>query len=188
MIMKKVFLSTIMALACTVMMSAQNNQVREGWNELKSEVKSSSPRAIGANIGTGLGFSYQQSLNRGKGMLDFDINVPILTSLGIGAHVTYDWINPFNTSIPWDKRGEWNWAMGVGVAGGIYGFKNVQWHAGIAGFVGIAYDFWFPMELSIDWRPELGVLNAYNSETNTYSLGFGFPGLYGFQLGVRYLF
>lgn len=187
--MKKIFLVAFMAIACTAMMSAKGNQAKEDWNELKSEVKSSAPRAIGANLGTTLGFSYQQGLNNGKGMLDFDVNVPILSgNWGIGAHITYDWINPFNTAIPWNNKGEWNWAMGVGVAGGIYGFKNPSWHAGLAGLIGVAYDFWFPMELSIDWRPEIGVLGAYNSETNKYSLGFGLPGLLGFQIGIRYLF
>lgn len=140
------------------------------------------PRAIGANLGTGLGFSYQHGFGE-KNMLDIAASVPVLQGWGIGAHITYDWIDPFNTSIPWSQQGSWHWAMGVGGAGGIYGFNDPHWYAGVAGHVGVAYDFWFPMELSIDWRPTIGVDNVGDK------VGFGVAGLYNnVTIGIRYLF
>ncbi len=140
------------------------------------------PRAIGANLGTSLGFSYQHGFGE-KNMLDVAASVPVLWGWGIGGSVTYDWIDPFNTSVPWSERGEWHWAMGVGGAGGIYGFKEPHWYAGVAGHIGIAYDFWFPMELSIDYRPTIGVDNMNDK------VGFGINGLYGnIALGIRYKF
>ena len=80
--------------------------------------------------------------------------------------------------------------MGVGGSGGFnfggtYGSKTYDswWYAGVAGHIGIEYDFWFPFQLSLDWRPSLGV------GTNGGNLGFNVPGLWGgIQLGVRYKF
>lgn len=185
--MKKVFFIAVMAVAYTAMMSAQDNQVKKSWNELKSEVKTSTPRAIGANLGGFVGFSYQQSLKSGANMLDLAASFVPLGSLGVAVQGTYDWINPFNTSIPWDKKGEWNWAMGVGLGGGVVFAENLfGGHVGVAGHVGIAYDFWFPLELSIDWRPEIGP--SMYTQDGKFNAGFYLGGLCGCTLGVRYLF
>ena len=76
--------------------------------------------------------------------------------------------------------------MGVGGSGGfVFPTNDVKgwWYAGVAGHIGIEYDFWFPFQLSLDWRPSLGV------GTNGGNLGFNVPGLWGgIQLGVRYKF
>lgn len=145
------------------------------------------PRAVGVNLGTGLGISYQHGFGE-KNMLDVAANIPVLTAgLGVGGHVTYDWIDPFNTSVPWNQKGEWHWYMGVGGAGGAYGLFSSNypnyWYAGVAGHVGIEYDFWFPFQLSLDWRPVIGVADSEGG------IGFGADGLYnGITLGVRYKF
>ena len=136
------------------------------------------PRAIGANIGYGIDLSYQHSLGEAN-MIDLSVNVPFFE--GIGATATYDWVNPFGAVIPWDYEGQWNWNLGVGAGLGIYGFKAPAFYAGVVGHVGISYDFWFPMQLSLDYRPNIG-WNFGGKEFNT-------NGLYsGITLGVRYLF
>lgn len=160
--MKKVFMLALVAMAGVAFAVAQ-------------------PRAIGANLGSGLGISYQHGFGASN-MLDVAANVPIIYG-GIGGHVTYDWIDPFNAPIPWYQIGEWHWCMGVGGAGGVYSWKFDHWFAGVAGHVGVAYDFWFPMELSLDWRPCIGVDNWKDDK-----IGFGLGGLYGISLGIRYLF
>ncbi len=143
------------------------------------------PRAIGANLGSSAGFSYQHGFGSSN-MLDVAVHVPFVYGFGIGGHVTYDWIDPFGATVPWNERGEWHWAMGVGGAGGLYNFDPCHWYAGVAGHIGIAYDFWFPMELSLDWRPTIGVDNRHGDDNH---IGFGVGGLYaGISLGVRYLF
>lgn len=137
------------------------------------------PRAIGVNLGYGAAFSYQHGFGS-TNMLDVALEVPFFQ--GIGGTVTYDWIDPFGASVPWNERGEWHWYMGVGASGGIYGFNNPNWYAGVAGHIGIEYDFWFPFQLSLDWRPNIGVSN-YNPNW------FNVRGLYsGIALGVRYKF
>lgn len=127
------------------------------------------PRAIGANLGSGLGFSYQHGFGEAN-MLDVAVSVPVLGGWGIGGKVTYDWIDPFGATFPWDHKGEWHWYLGVGGAGG-YGWygntyekgvgtvgTNANWgFVGGAGRAGVEYDFWFPLQLSIDYRPTLGV-------------------------------
>ena len=142
------------------------------------------PRAIGANLGGSLGFSYQHGFGE-KNMLDVAANVilPFASPhVGVGGHVTYDWIDPFNAPVPWNNKGEWHWYMGVGGAGGFF-FGSTLGYVGAAGHFGIEYDFWFPLQLSLDWRPSLGVCNK------TGALGYNFDGLWGgIQLGVRYKF
>jgi hypothetical protein len=139
------------------------------------------PRAIGVNIGYGIDLSYQHSLGEAN-MIDLSVNIPEFH--GIGATATYDWINPFNTAIPWNEKGEWNWSLGVGAGAGIYGFKQPFWYAGVVGHVGVEYNFWFPLQLSVDWRPNIGLTGIDDA------FGFNTGGLYrtGFSLGVRYLF
>ena len=164
--MKKSLLIAMFALVCGTMAYAQ-------------------PRAIGVNLGGGAGFSYQHGFGEAN-MLDIDVHTSLLNAgygwWGIGAHITYDWIDPFGAKFPELEKGEFHWAMGVGGSGGIKDFSNGYWYAGVAGHVGVAYDFWFPLELSLDWRPSIGVSNAYSNWFNT-------PGLFeGICLGVRYRF
>lgn len=162
--MKKFLLSLGLVLAATVAVYAQ-------------------PRAIGANIGYGASFSYQHGFGEAN-FLDVNVDVPFFS--GLGATVTYDWVDPFNASIPWSEQGSWNWYLGVGGTGGIYGFSSSPaGFVGVAGHVGIAYDFWFPLQLSLDYRPNIGVTIAPGAQ----GAAFNIPGLYGgFSLGVRYLF
>ena len=147
---------------------------------LGATVAMAEPLAIGANLGSGLGFSYRHGLGSGN-MLDVNVDVPIFNGWGIGGSVTYDWMDPFNTSIPWDNKGEWHWQMGVGAGAGIYGFKDPSVYVGAAGHIGVEYDFWFPFQLSIDWRPNIGV-------TIKDGAGFNSWGLCIASIGVRYHF
>ena len=158
--MKKLLLAAVMAVASISLAVAQ-------------------PRAIGANIGYGASFSYQHNLGEAN-MIDLAVGVPGFS--GIGATCTYDWINPFGTQIPWNEKGAWNWSLGVGAGAGFI-WDVTGGYAGVVGHCGVAYDFWFPLELSVDWRPNIG---AYFGKGFA---GFNANGLYtGITIGVRYLF
>jgi hypothetical protein len=139
------------------------------------------PRAIGVNIGYGIDLSYQHGLGEAN-MIDLSVNIPAFN--GIGATATYDWINPFNTAIPWNEKGEWNWSLGVGAGAGIHGFKQPFWYAGVVGHVGVEYNFWFPLQLSVDYRPNIGVAIAADGGAMFNGVGL----FSGITLGVRYLF
>jgi len=145
------------------------------------------PRAIGANLGGSLGFSYQHGFGEAN-MLDVAVYTPIAVgqgqAWGIAGIVTYDWIDPFGAAVPWNNKGEWHWYMGVGGAGGVYNFSSpTLGYVGAAGHIGIEYDFWFPFQLSLDWRPVIGVGIVSGG------VGFNTGGLYeGITLGIRYKF
>ena len=142
----------------------------------------SCPRAIGLNLGYGMDLSYQHSLSEAN-MIDLSVNIPAFS--GIGVTATYDWINPFGSAIPWYNKGDWNWYLGVGAGGGVYDFHFLAWYVGAVGHIGVEYNFWFPLQLSVDWRPNLGLVG----EPYYGSIGWNTSGLYsGISLGVRYLF
>lgn len=121
-------------------------------------------------------------------MLSAELSFPGFAA--VGAAATYDWLNPFNTVIPWNHKGEWNWYMGVGGGASYWfgGFLNV----GVAGRIGVEYDFWFPLQLSFDWRPVIGPDIYFGGAAGDSETHVGFSG-YGFyagaiSLGVRYKF
>lgn len=166
--MKKLFFTLAFAAMAVVAVNAQ-------------------PRAIGGNLGTDLGFSYQHGFGEAN-MLDVAVNVPMIYGFGIGGKVTYDWIDPFGTSVPWNNKGEWHWYMGVGAGGSAWFPKEKNyWNVGVVGQVGIEYDFWFPLQLSLDWRPQFGIGN-YDYYKNGNEINFDLAGVYGISLGVRYRF
>jgi len=176
------------------------------------------PRAIGGRVGAFEGFSYQHGIGD-KNMLELEVGIGfsgVTSRSESGIHsnyfgapkielaMTYDWIDPFNKTIPWQSKGEWHWYMGVGVAGG-YGWgygaasihgKGMSWTGavdgkynwgcvGAAGRVGVEYDFWFPLQLSLDYRPVLGV--GLMDMSNKTQAGFYWD-VYDICLGVRYKF
>ncbi|MGN0191191.1 MAG: hypothetical protein ACI39U_06000 [Candidatus Cryptobacteroides sp.] len=161
---KSLFLSLVLALSFSLSAMAQ-------------------PRTIGVNLGYGVDLSYQHTLSRNN-MLDLNISLPCF--LGIGAEATYDWLNPFNTKIPWKYKGRWDWEMGAGAGAGVYFPPFLCGYAGAAGHIGVSYDFWFPLQLSLDWRPVLGV--EFGERGDNAPVGFYSRGFYGITLGVRYRF
>lgn len=131
------------------------------------------PRAIGGRVGYGVEFSYQHSLGSNN-MIQLDAGIPGF--YGLEAAVTYDWI--FNIS------GGWNWFVGVGGGLGFFDFKDTRFFLGAAGRIGVEYNFDFPLQLSLDWRPIVGPY-FYNDEVrfNDHGLWHG-----GLAFGVRYKF
>ena len=159
--MKKVLLLTFAMLALATVAIAQ-------------------PRAIGARFGGHLGVSYEHTV--GENMVSVDLSLPCI-GWGLEAVATYDWLNPGGITIPWEEKGEWNWYAGVGAGAGFYGYRNIEPFVGAAGRIGIEYNFWFPLQLSFDFRPLLGI-----EFDNTYGVLFNGQGVLGLELGVRYLF
>ncbi|MBR1564640.1 MAG: hypothetical protein IJ650_04765 [Paludibacteraceae bacterium] len=179
-----------------------------------SVVAYAQPRAIGGRLGAFDGVSYQHSFGDSN-MLEVELGFNLRTYWGnringsdngvkwnayghnIQAAVTYDWIDPFGATFPWNHRGEWHWYLGVGGAGG-FGWDSWGYADGVqasygrnfgfigaAGRAGVEYDFWFPLQLSIDWRPTIGpgfVDLADGVHTGCYW------DMLSLALGVRYKF
>jgi hypothetical protein len=139
---------------------------------------SAQPRAIGGRLHYGLEVSYQHGFGE-RNMLQIDVGVPAF--YGIHAVGTYNWVFPISS---WQKEGSWNWYAGVGGGLGIYGFGYPFFFVGIAGQIGVEYNFKFPLQLSLDYRPVIGPMFG-NGGTwfNLYGCSYG-----GFGLGIRYKF
>ena len=134
------------------------------------------PRAIGVRLGYGAEASYQHSL--GDNMLQADLG--LFGWWGVEGAVTYNWIFPINS---WQKKGTWNWYAGVGGGGGFswwgYGF------VGAAGMIGVEYNFDFPLQLSVDYRPIIGPSFFYGGGVGFHTMGLWAGSI---ALGVRYKF
>jgi len=145
---------------------------------LASSTLCAQARALGGrSFYIGEAVSYQHQLSE-KSMLEAELGLS-LSSVGVEAVVTHDWLFPITS---WQKRGTWNWYAGVGLGAGAYLFSNTT--IGVAGRIGMEYIFWFPMQISIDYRPLIGP--AWNGVT----VSFNGEGLIRSALGLslRYLF
>ncbi len=174
------------------------------------------PRAIGLRLGAFDGVSYQHGFGDSN-MLEIEAGFNFGTHLGnridgstngtkwisyghnIQVAATYDWIDPFNATFPWDHKGEWHWYLGVGGAGGYgwYGYAynktagsvggaNNWGFVGAAGRAGVEYDFWFPLQLSIDYRPTLGV--GLIDDNNGGAMAGFYWDIFSLALSARYKF
>lgn len=148
--------------------------------------------------------------------------------VGMDIAATYDWINPGGLKFPWSHKGSWNWYVGVGIDATYMkvtykpsGYnqwdkerkkeyeKQQHWGSvGVAGRIGVEYNFWFPLQLSFDWRPVFGpAFNAYTDDkgkfdgfdesgnakfkkTHTSTVAYNLTGLYAGAIcfAVRYKF
>ena len=134
-------------------------------------------RAIGARLGYGADFSYQHNMGE-KNMLEVDAGLPGF--FGVEAAATYDWLFPISS---WQEAGNWNWYAGVGAGAGFNWFWGYGF-VGVAGRLGIEYNFDFPLSLSLDWRPIFG------PRFGSGNIGFYDGGLYygAIAWGIRYRF
>ena len=145
------------------------------------------PRAIGGRIGYGFEASYQHSMGESN-MISVDLGLPGFNA--IEAVATYDWLNPGGLMIPWNNKGSWNWYAGVGAGAG-YNWGSAFYYdygfGGVAGRLGVEYNFWFPLQVSVDWRPVLGV-RGHNH--NDGYVGFYGEGLFSGAIAIaaRYIF
>ncbi|MCL2435990.1 MAG: hypothetical protein FWD09_07645 [Lentimicrobiaceae bacterium] len=158
------------------------------------------PRAIGGRLAWNIGASYQHSLGE-KNMIQVDLDFPSYF-WGIQGTATYNWIFPIKS---WPHAGSWNWYAGVGAGVGYKWYNSwlFSWNnwsnwdkrvyrgvfVGVAGMIGIEYNFKFPLQLSLDWRPVVGPIigRKYNGNIGADFYGEGLI-TSAFALGVRYKF
>ena len=132
------------------------------------------PRAVGIRGGYGVEATYQHTL--GANFVEANLGLNGFNALNVAA--TYNWMI---AQPQWTDRGEWGFYAGPGAALG-FGFGAAS-HFNVAavGQVGLEYTFWFPLQLSIDIRPQLGLITASGVA------GFYFGGWCP-ALGIRYRF
>ena len=151
--MKKVILTLAIVLGTITLTQAQDN-------------------AIGLRLGYGGEISFQKAL--GSNRLELDLGM----ALGYGFNLTgvYQWT--------WDLAAladGFKWYAGVGASvaywNGKNGFAEDNYlNVGVAGQIGIEYNFSIPLQISLDYRPIYFFLND----------GYGWYD--GICLGIRYKF
>lgn len=134
------------------------------------------PHAIGLRLGggsvSGAEISYQHGLT-GINRIEFDLgfaNSNHYSAFSLSG--TYHWVHPTN----WTQG--MNWYIGPGAyLGGrswhsdYFGDRGSQFLLGINGQVGLEYNFQFPLQVSLDLRPRLGIIG--DSGNLDFDLGLG---------------
>jgi len=142
------------------------------------------PKAIGARFGyNGIGgaeVSYEHYFDFfGTGTEFLEAEMGLYGSDGFKATALYN----FTVWEPaWTNRGDWGLYLGPGVGIGYGTYKNEEGEKkgsiliDFVPQVGLEYTFWFPLQLSVDFRPSLGYLGGFN------------PHWWGLNLSARYAF
>lgn len=128
---------------------------------------------LGSNRGFGTEISYQMKLNS-ENRAEFNLGWRTSNNLSaLKVNGIYQWV--------WPLEQGFNWYAGVGGGLGTFSNNNPNGNNGTfifaAGDVGIEYNFDFPLQASLDLRPEIGG-NGY------FDNGFGTD----LALGIRYKF
>ena len=133
------------------------------------------PRAIGVRLGNGGEVSYQHTLGQNFLEVDGGLGLGLDGVFNIGATGIYN----FMIAQPqWTDRGEWGFYAGPGASVGLGLGEANYLTVGAAGMVGLEYTFWFPLQLSLDFRQNIGFSFGSNPLWAHSSIG----------LGVRYKF
>ncbi len=148
-----------------------------------SQAQDISKNALGLRLGDNDGFGGELSYQRGlsdNNRLEFDLgwrnsnHIDAFKLVGL-----YQWV--------WNIEDGFNWYAGVGAGVGswsidekYYGADDSGSYILAAGDIGIEYNFDFPLQLSLDFRPEL----YFGGDYADYRDGFG-PDI---ALGIRYRF
>lgn len=140
-----------------------------------------SPNAIGLRIGDSDGFgteiSYQRALGENN-RLEADLGYRSGNRFSaFRVTALYQWV--------WNIDGGFNWYAGAGGGVGSFSFDDDfpggndadTFFAFVSGDIGIEYDFDFPLILSLDFRPEIGINNAIDDDLD-----------FDIALGIRYQF
>lgn len=132
------------------------------------------PRALGVRVGNGGEVSYQHQLGANFLEVDGGLGLGFDGTFNVGATGIYN----FMIAQPaWTDRGEWGFYAGPGATVGLGVGETNYFALGAAGMVGLEYTFWFPLQLSIDFKQFVGI-----------GIGNGFWAPSSIGLGIRYRF
>lgn len=144
-----------------------------------ANAQSMSEHALGLRLGDSDGFgaeiSYQNALSTDT-RLELDLGWRDSRNYdAFKLAAVHQWVRPLD--------GNFNWYYGAGGGLGSVDFSNPDFDGGLfvfgAGNIGIEYDFNIPLLLSLDFRPEIGLVGY-----NDFSDNFDFD----IALGIRYQF
>ncbi|MDL2228484.1 hypothetical protein LJC25_03010 [Bacteroidales bacterium OttesenSCG-928-K03] len=154
--MKKLFVTLCFAVATICAVNAQTNDM-----------------TLGARLGGNLEVSFQLPVGANRVEIDGGIGLGYYDHFSLQVAASYQWL--------WNIAGitGFDWYVGPGAYVGIYNFDNIGVTAGVLGQIGLEYNFNFPLQLSLDWRPMINVLGFGDGHWGYWN---------GVALGVRYRF
>ncbi len=137
------------------------------------------PKSIGGRLGNyGIDVSYENYVMGGSDFLEFGLGLDNGFSTS-SFHV--DGIYNFMIVQPdWTPKGKWGFYAGPGASLAVWENDEDEntVYAGFVGNVGLEYTFWFPLQLSVDFRPRLMFGDGGLRSDGPFTLG----------IGVRYAF
>lgn len=137
------------------------------------------PKSIGGRLGNyGIDVSYENYVFGGSDFLEFGLGLDNGFSTS-AFHV--DGIYNFMIVQPdWTPKGKWGFYAGPGASLAVWENDEDEntVYAGFVGNVGLEYTFWFPLQLSVDFRPRLMFGDGGLRSDGPFTLG----------IGVRYAF
>ena len=165
--MKRLFLIVSLILGS---MTSANAGVDESDSSIVSSTEPQ-PKAIGVKIGWGAEFSYQQSMEHG--FMEVNLGMDHFNSLDFATFYNFILAQP-----EWTDTGSWCIYAGPGASVGMKLLEDPHFfHISVAGMMGLEYSFDYPLQLSFDIKPQLGV-----------GFGHGFYWRMTPSIGIRYRF
>lgn len=128
---------------------------------------------IGDNAGFGAEISYQHALSNSNRL---EVDLGFRSGKDFSAYKLaglYQWVMPI------DGNFNWYYGAGAGLGNADFDLEGNDLFIFAAGDFGIEYNFDFPLLVSLDFRPELGLL-GYTNFTNKFD--------FDIALGLRYQF
>ena len=123
--------------------------------------------AVGVRLGPGSpaitsGFTIKHFLNESNALE----GIVGIGNGGLGLCGLYEWHHPIASVT------HLQWFVG---AGGYVAFRNKNSAIGAAGIVGLDYKFdQIPLNISLDWKPELNLISTVGFESNTVGISARF--------------
>ena len=117
------------------------------------------------NGGIGAEFTYQRKLTDSN-RLEVDLGLRSTRLFSVfKATGLYQWV--------WTLEGDFNWYAGAGGGLGSWKIKDTDFSDTFifgAGVVGVEYNFDFPLQVSLDFRPEIGFSKLYDGLNADFGL------------------
>ena len=141
-----------------------------GSSDRSTSSNASYPKAVGLRLGLGLEASYQHAL--GDNFIQTDLGAAHFMAPNLNATLTYNYMIAKSKG---GRIGQLGFYAGPGVGIGWDNFwGNNAMNIYVAGQIGLEYSFRFPIQISVDWRPQLGLALSSHYGAGFY-LGYLYP-------------
>ncbi len=141
------------------------------------------PKSIGVRGGAVTFDFVYQNYTKGADFLDLSVGLNYFGQFGLSAGAAYNFVI---AQPNWTSQGQWSVYAGPGVTTGFYaGKEHGGFLLGFSGQLGLEYAFDFPMEISIETKPQIGFgIGSGSTWFNKHNLLYGLVP----SLSLRYSF